>query len=304
METGAQEEEEDLHYDPVRKNGVIIDGMTLPPKQPSGVPWEEHVAHMRSLELRSSDVFICAYPKAGTHWLWEVSHMLLMGKVEYEKRTKENLMMDFLTKGAIDSLPSPRILNTHLPFSMLPPAGEMRAKGVRVLHVYRNPKDTLVSMHFHFRQVFPNLRDHTLMQFLEMYLREDMIYGNYFVFLRQMETFVRENPDIPVFQLSYESMKRNPLEHVRRLAEFLGTGASEELCEKIAEACDFDKMKRVDQTKTLPDISQHTMTKETKLYRKGQAGDWKNHLTVTMNEMMDAAIQKNMADLSYTLHFT
>lgn len=302
MDNSTQEEEEDLHYDPVKKNGVIIDGMTLPPKQPSGVPWVEHVSHIRSLELRSSDVFICAYPKAGTHWLWEMSHMLLTGKVEYAQRSKENLMIDFITKDGIDKLPSPRLLNTHLLFSMLP-VGEMKKKGVRVLHVYRNPKDTLVSMYFHFRQVFPHLKDYSLLQFLEMYLREDMVYGNYFVFLKQMETFVLENPDVPVLQVSYENLKKNPLEHVRRLAEFLGTETSEELCEKIVEACGFDKMQQVDQTKILPDISPHTMTKDIKLYRKGQVGDWKNYLTVAMNEMMDAAIQENMAGLSYTLHF-
>ena len=35
-----------------------------------------------------------------------------------------------------------------------------------------------------------------------------VVYGNYFCFLKQMETFVRENPDVPVFQLSYEDMRK------------------------------------------------------------------------------------------------
>ena len=75
MEKPGQEED-DLHYDPVKKNGVVIDGMTLPPRQPSGVPWEEHVANIRSLELRSTDVFICAYPKAGELTLCDTSTQL------------------------------------------------------------------------------------------------------------------------------------------------------------------------------------------------------------------------------------
>ena len=98
--------------------------------------------------------------------------MLLTGRAEYETRTKESLMLEFLTKETIDSLPSPRILNTHLPFSMLP-VGEMRRKGVKVLHVYRNPKDTLVSMYFHFRQVFPHLKDYSLLQFMDLFIRDD-----------------------------------------------------------------------------------------------------------------------------------
>ena len=35
-----------------------------------------------------------------------------------------------------------------------------------------------------------------------------VVFGNYFRFLRQMEQFVRETPDIPVFQLSFENMKK------------------------------------------------------------------------------------------------
>jgi hypothetical protein len=63
--TPSQEEEENLHYNPATKNGVVIDGMTFPPRQPSGLPWVDHIEEIRVLELRSSDVFICAYPKAG-----------------------------------------------------------------------------------------------------------------------------------------------------------------------------------------------------------------------------------------------
>ncbi|KAK7087806.1 sulfotransferase 1E1-like [Littorina saxatilis] len=297
--------QDDQHYDPVKKNGVIIDGMTFPPRQPCGVPWKEHIENLRSLELRRTDVFICAYPKAGTHWLWEVTHMLLTGKVEYETRTKENLMMEFITKETIDNLDSPRIMNTHVPFSMLP-VKEMKEKGVKVLHVYRNPKDTVVSMYFHFRQVFPHLKDYSLLDFLRIFLQDDMVYGNYFCFIKQMEAFIQQNPDVPVFQLSYEAMrKENQVQHVQRLAKFLEVEASEDLCERITEACSFQKMKQADQSKTLPsEISSHTMTKDTKMYRKGEVGDWKNYLTVAMNEMMDGAIQEKLPGSSYTLQYT
>nr|KAG5694360.1 hypothetical protein BaRGS_002214 [Batillaria attramentaria] len=230
--------------------------------------------------------------------------MLLSGKVEYETRTKENLMIEFLTKDKIDSLPSPRILNTHLYFSALP-IQQMKEKKVKVLHVYRNPKDTVVSMYFHFRQVFPVLKDYTLLQFVQLFLRDDMVYGNYFVFLRQMEEFVKANPDIPVFHLSFEEMKkRDPVKSVRQLADFLQVDVTDELCQDIADACSFHNMKKADETKHLPDISEESMTKDTKLYRKGETGDWKNYLTITMSEMIDQAVQDKLKDSMFSMHFT
>lgn len=51
--------------------------------------------------------------RAGTHWLWEVVHMLTSGKVEYESRAKEHLMLEFNEVEHFDVMPSPRIINTH-----------------------------------------------------------------------------------------------------------------------------------------------------------------------------------------------
>lgn len=291
----------ELSFDPEKRNGFVINGMTLPPLQASQVPWEKHITDIQALELRDTDVFICAYPKAGTHWLWEVTHMLLSGKVQYETRTKENLMIEFVTKEMVDSLLSPRILNTHLYFSILP-VQQMKEKKVKVLHIYRNPKDTVVSMYFHFRQVFPRLRDYTLLQFLQLFLRDDMVFGSYFIFLQQMEEFVKGNPDIPVFHLSFEEMKKEPLGSVRRLAEFLGVKASDDLCQDITEACSFHNMKKIDETKELPTVSELAMSKDTALYRKGEPGDWKNYLTVTMSEMIDQAVRDKLAGSMFTVH--
>ena len=40
------------------------------------------------------------------------------------------------------------------------------------------------------------------------------------------------------------------------------------------------------------------------LFAAGEVGDWKNYLTVSMNEMIEAAIRERMAGSSYTLQYT
>ena len=57
--------------------------------------------------------------------------MLLSGQTGYEARAKEHMMMEFSTIDRIDAQPSPRIFNTHLPFSMLP-VEAMRQKKIKV----------------------------------------------------------------------------------------------------------------------------------------------------------------------------
>ena len=40
--------------------------------------------------------------------------MLTSGKAEYESRSKEHLMLEFIEAERFDNMPSPRIINSHL----------------------------------------------------------------------------------------------------------------------------------------------------------------------------------------------
>ena len=97
--------------------------------------------------------------------------MLLAGKAEYENRTKEHVMIEGINVDKLDHLPSPRLLNTHLTAAMLP--RQVTEKRVKVIHVYRNVKDVLVSLYFHMKQLGPYLlREPTLEAVEEMFLSE------------------------------------------------------------------------------------------------------------------------------------
>ena len=58
------------------------------------------------------------------------------------------------------------------------------------------------------------------------------------------------------------------METVRRLAQFLGVEASDQLCQDIADACSFQKMKQADKDKTLPEGTIFPMDQQ--IYRKGE----------------------------------
>ena len=58
------------------------------------------------------------------------------------------------------------------------------------------------------------------------------------------------------------------METVRRLAQFLGMEASDQLCQDIADACSFQKMKQADKDKALPEGTIFPMDQQ--IYRKGE----------------------------------
>ncbi|XP_025090214.1 sulfotransferase family cytosolic 1B member 1-like [Pomacea canaliculata] len=302
--------------DDPRHKPYVLEGWDLPPRGPRSTNWKTHIAGLRSLELRDDDIFLLAYPKAGTHWLWEVLSMLLQGKAQYDDRPKEQLMMEMSDLEKLEQTPSPRIFNSHLPFFMLP-WKQMKEKKSKVLHVYRNPKDSCVSYYHHMK----GFRNMDFSDYFELFFYGKMDSGNYFEHLKQVLTFTLENPDVPFLSLSFEDMKKNPVQNVKKLAKFLETDLSDEICEDIAEACSFQNLKINAELKKHPPFPHPPTPPSTptshgdlkhddkkkpffEAYRKGEIGDWKNYFTAEMNERVDPLIEEKMEGLPYILQYS
>ena len=76
--------------------------------------------------------------------------MVLRGTPDYHKDTKVATMLEFNTQEMMSSLPSPRVLNTHLTHNFLP--DRSKEKRCKIVHVMRNPKDVLVSYYHHTKE--------------------------------------------------------------------------------------------------------------------------------------------------------
>ena len=86
--------------------------------------------------------------------------MLLKRKAEYAKEPKECFFLEALPDlTVVQNMPSPRPLNTHLPYRWLPI--QHIQNGGKIVHLLRNPKDVCVSMYHHFKTTmsFGKLRD-------------------------------------------------------------------------------------------------------------------------------------------------
>ncbi|KAK7088408.1 hypothetical protein V1264_022332 [Littorina saxatilis] len=243
--------------------------------------------------------------------------MLRKGRAEHDKNTKEQLMMEAVDTEILNSTPSPRTFNTHLPFSMLP-VPEMKARRLKLVHVYRNPKDICVSLYHMTKssmmmQVSSGGAADSFASFFEHFFFSDKVMlGPYFRYMRQMHEFQQQHPQIPFINMAYEDVKKDPVDSVKQLASFLRLPVSNDLCDQIAEECSFDRMKKMAAEKARVQFNAEGNSEEMielmktqmpVIYRKGHIGDWKNYFTVAMNERADAVIEQEMEDLPFTLTF-
>ncbi|KAM7278165.1 hypothetical protein ACFE04_005299 [Oxalis oulophora] len=92
-----------------------------------------------------------------------------------------------------------------------------------------------------------------------------------------------ESPEKILF-LKYEDLKREPVVNVKKLAEFLGQPFSvmeenEGVVEEIIRLCSFQNLSNLDVNKATEPSSSIRMLANKAYFRKGEIGDWKNHLT-------------------------
>ncbi|XP_050404865.1 sulfotransferase 1B1 isoform X2 [Patella vulgata] len=265
---------------------IELDGVPIPafPEERLGKSHSEHFRKLKEMNIRDDDVIICAYPKAGTHWIWEVSQMLKGQTTEYHKHIKEQHMFESTNIDSFDTEPSPRVLNSHLWPRHLPK--QMFEKKTKIIYLIRNPKDTVVSMFFQYNAGEKTFGYHgNLNDFIDLYVNKGLPYGLWYDYVLEWEKFFKTTEN-PFYQLSYEDMQQNPVHHVKGLAKFLETDISDELCEAIVDVCSFNKLKKAnDEVKD--DYIKPSFKEGTSHYRKGKVGDWKNWLTVAESENID-----------------
>ncbi|KAK3101387.1 hypothetical protein FSP39_003174 [Pinctada imbricata] len=226
---------------------------------------------IRDMKTFDDDILICAYQKAGTHWLWEIASMLNKGSSEYERKTKESVMLEFNDPDQFDNLARPRVLNTHLIFEALPKG--ILEKRCRVLYIQRNPKDMTVSCYNHMKGMRPPEAP-------------KMVWDDYCYFsLTGQEPFVpwykhregfeqelddRQDHILPLF---YEDIKKDPVEEIKKIASFLKVECSDTFAKEVAEKCNFKNLKEADKKK-----EQITDRDFNFLYRKDSFTSWYLHM--------------------------
>ena len=208
---------------------------TIPGNYVFPAAYEKYKDRLKNWEIQEGDIYVLAYPKNGTTWTQELV-WCVQNNCDFDaaKATLLDTRVPFMEKpmvcqilkqklpfiledyyGNFDKMPQPRILKSHLPFSLLP--GDLLEKSKAVLCL-RNPKDTVVSFYHH-----EKLLDHhgyigDFPTYFELFMDGLTMWSSYFDFITEMWQ-KRDHPNLCV--LFFEEMKRDQAPSIRKVARFL-----------------------------------------------------------------------------------
>jgi hydroxyjasmonate sulfotransferase len=276
-------------------------------------------------EPRATDVLLASFPKSGTTWLKSLGfaaarrsvyppsdpgHPLLHANAHDCVRFVDHIKTADPEEDAADQ--SPRVLATHLPYSLLPERAKADGSGCRIIYVCREPKDTLVSL-WHFNVRVKAAANATAIGFdeaFELFCQGRLGVGPHWKHVLEYWEASKHRPGQVLF-LRYEEMLRDPEGNLRKMANFMGCPFSEAedeagVVRAILDLCSMETQRNLDVNKRGDSEKRDVAVKVNNqfLFRKGVAGDWKNHMTPEMVAKLDGIVEEALQGSRFTFGTT
>ncbi|CAM0870989.1 unnamed protein product [Alopecurus aequalis] len=260
---------------------------------------------------RPTDVLLASYPKSGTTWLKALAfatahrgaHPPAADDHPLRRRNPHDLVPllemrfahtdDGAAAAELEALPSPRVLATHLPFSLL-----SKRLLARTVYVCRDPKDALVSSWIFSRRASADMgvdaESFLLQEAVELFCAGRSVYGPQWRHVVEYWEASRRSVGgaEQVLFLRYEEMIRDPVGNLKAMAEFMGCAFSQEeeergVVEAIVELCSMERLKSMEANR---DGRTRLGVRGDAFFRKGVIGDWSSHMTPEMGKMVDEVV--------------
>ncbi|XP_070557367.1 sulfotransferase 2A1-like [Ptychodera flava] len=261
---------------PFKDGDVVIDGFMK-----TGTTWLKHV-----LLAMYDDWGLCTLrdERDASCLEWPVIKPEVEGiRPEWRRVFREQLNTD--------SIPSPRLFRTHLPYEIFPQKA-LQDKKVKVIYISRNPKDTCVS-YYHYVKDFASGSWHTTCEdTIHRFIKGTVTAGP---FLNHVISWRKLGENDNVFHIDYEEMKHDLAKVVEKLADFLCRPLTASRIRQVVEETSVESMRKAGR--------KVVESQEVKNFiRRGGIGDWKNHFTVAQSEMFDREISEKFKknDINFT----
>lgn len=153
------------------------------------------------------------------------------------------------------------------------------------IHIIRDPRDVVVSNWFHMNRVAPKLTAQR--GGFEDFVRQSLIeWRTYVSHVRKSAPEKR----LQYMELYYEALRRDPEAELARVFEFLGVPAHADIISQCVAEASFERA-----TGGRPRGFEDPKS----FYRKGEAGDWRNHMNEELAGELLAATEGLAEELGY-----
>ncbi|KAL7205751.1 hypothetical protein ACSBR2_018638 [Camellia fascicularis] len=189
--------------------------------------------------------------------------------------------------------PMANIFSTHIPYHSLPDS--IKNSGCRVVYLCRNPYYTFISAwHYVDKARAESLGPLSCDDAFDMFCKGVMVFGPFWDHVLGYWKESLERPHKVLF-LMYEDLKQDIALQMKRLAEFMGVPFSLEeerkgVIEEISKLCSISNLRelKVNKSGSLLQFEKKT------LFRRGEVGDWVNHLTPEMVQRLNKIMEEKL----------
>ncbi|XVF24517.1 hypothetical protein REPUB_Repub13aG0134900 [Reevesia pubescens] len=265
------------------------------------------ITFKRHFQPLDHDIILASRPKSGTTWL-KALIFSIVNRSRYTNCSTSPLvtknpheLVPFIEFTLYDkkelpdliTIQSPRLFSTHIPYASLP-VSIKECSNTRIVYICRNPFDVVVSS-WHFAATGRNSLERSMEDLVDSFCKGIEAFGSFWDHVLGYWKESLENPNKVLF-LKYEDLKEDTNFHLKRLAEFIGFPFSMEeekegVIEEISKLCSLSSLKDLEVNKTgkfMPNFENKCC------FRKGEVGDWVNHLTPSMVERLEKVIVEKL----------
>uniref|UniRef100_A0A0K8UXW4 Sulfotransferase 1 family member D1 n=2 Tax=Bactrocera latifrons TaxID=174628 RepID=A0A0K8UXW4_BACLA len=268
---------------------------------------------VHNFEVREDDVWIVTSTKCGTTWTQEMT-WLILNNFDFEKAKTDDLTIrsPFLefngvvpnvphdTIEALNKLPSPRLIKSHLPAWLLPK--QVWTKKPKIIYVFRNPKDAAISYFHHWRGMvgYKGTKEDFMHSYIDGHVNFNPFWPHVLDFWQ-----LRDEPQI--FFTSYERMKRDLGGVIKDVCKFLEREVEQEQLTQLVDHLSFDKMKdnpacnHVKEFESMKAAAGREVEEFSRFVRRGIVGSHKDEMPQTAIQEFDDWTEDNLKDYQLTM---
>lgn len=251
---------------------------------------------LRAVNNGPAKVLVNGGVKSGTTWM-----MYLIGSVPGYQRVGNFLE----NTEAMNYVPPGSIIHGHYRYSQ-PLAKILQNNDIKVIFMYRDPRDQAVSQVFHakrdiyhpWHRYFLELEfDEALMAFVE---GRDSFDGvaptlpNVVSMIELTQSWLENGRALPV---RYEDLHRNTHLEVRRVFDYLEIQVSDKFIDLIIRKNRFERLSVGRRIWKKP--RQHGQEDSSSHFRKGITGDWRNHFRPAHTRRFKELAGEKLIELGY-----